>query len=86
MLSAGLVGETRTSRRRYAATEYRTIIPKPVVAIAGGAERIAAGPESALVARLLATAPQSFYGPFTQRKPRWLVPLDTSPLPRVPTM
>ena len=84
MLSAGLVGETRTSRRRYAATECRTIIPGSVVAIAGGAERIAASPDSALVR--LPPATSSRYGPFTQRKPRWLVPLDTSPLPRVPTM
>lgn len=80
MLSAGLVGETRTSRRRYAATEWRTIIPGPVVAIAGGAERIAAGPESAR-----ARAPHP-YGPFTHRNPRWFVPLVISPLPRVPTM
>jgi len=48
MLSAGSVGETRTSRRRYAATGWATIIPGPVGAIAGGAERIAAGPGSAL--------------------------------------
>ena len=83
MLSAGSVGETRTSRRRYAATECRTIIPGPVVAIAGGAERIAAGPESALVGLPRAPPP---YGPFTHRNPRWLVPLVISPLPRVPTM
>ena len=67
MLSAGLVGETRTSRRRYAATESHTTIPGLVVAIAGGAERITAGPESARGMRPCASP---LYGPFTHRKPR----------------
>src|SRR4051812_23203945 len=80
----GFMKRTLGSRSQ---TRYETLVLSPIDFGTGFFHATSAPRCRAYLVRLGSYSPAVFaVASFTQRKPRWLVPVLTSPLPRVPTM